>query len=172
MAPEEFAAYLGRLVEHYAASHVRAGRWTEEQSRGEARKEVDKLLPEGLRTAGHYLFDIVAGAPEQNVGVLWVAIEPRGAFVYDLEVDPAHRRHGYAAEAMRLAERVAREHGARRISLHVFGDNAGARRLYARLGYAETNVLMAKSLDEGSAAPPGPPESPGDRDPGSTSPSR
>jgi hypothetical protein len=36
--------------------------------------------------------------------------------------------------------------GLDRISLHVFGHNPGARRLYEKLGYETTNVYMAKQL--------------------------
>jgi predicted GNAT family acetyltransferase len=31
--------------------------------------------------------------------------------------------------------------------LHVFGDNEAARRLYASVGYLETNVIMLKRVD-------------------------
>ena len=44
------------------------------------------------------------------------------------------------------AEDYSRDHGAGTIKLHVFGDNTVARGLYTSLGYAETNVNMAKPL--------------------------
>ncbi len=144
-----FRPYVERLIRTYAADHVRAGTWTAEEAEVKARGEVEHLLPHGTKTPGHFLYTIAAGAPEVRVGIAWLAIESRGAFVYDLEVEPEHRRHGYAEAAMRALEPIAREHGADRISLHVFGDNLGARRLYERLGYAETNVRMAKSLGTG-----------------------
>ncbi len=43
-------------------------------------------------------------------------------------------------------EKIARDKGAQKISLHVFGYNLGARKLYTKLGYAETNVAMSKAL--------------------------
>ncbi len=147
LAEADLSGYLDRLVRDYAADHVRGGRWTEAESLTEARKEVDKLLPDGLASPDQFLFAIVAGEPEAKVGELWLALEPRGGFVYDLFVDERYRRRGYAEGAMRLAEGIARQKGARTLSLHVFGDNAGARRLYARLGYRETNVRMSKSLE-------------------------
>ncbi len=78
--------------------------------------------------------------------MIWLAIEPRGGFVYDLKVFEPFRRQGHAEHAMRLLEQVVRDHGAQKLSLHVFGDNHGARQLYVKLGYAETNVMMSKSL--------------------------
>ena len=153
MRAEEARPYLDRLIAGYAADHVRNGRWSPEEAPAEARKEVERLLPAGVDTPNHLLFRILAGEPETYVGELWIALEPRGAFVYDLEVAEPFRRRGYAEAAMRLAEEIAVYRGACKILLHVFGDNAGARRLYARLGYAETNVLMAKPLDGAARVP-------------------
>jgi ribosomal protein S18 acetylase RimI-like enzyme len=36
--------------------------------------------------------------------------------------------------------------GIQKVTLHVFGDNTVARSLYRKLGFVETNVVMAKSL--------------------------
>jgi ribosomal protein S18 acetylase RimI-like enzyme len=47
---------------------------------------------------------------------------------------------------MILVEGVARKNGALRLSLQVFGTNQGARKLYVKLGYVETNVAMSKPL--------------------------
>ena len=146
MEPSDYGPFMDNLLREYAADHVRAGTWSEQEGPTRAREEVGKLLPNGLSSAGHLFFSIRAGAPEEKVGALWLAIEPRGAFVYDLLVFEPHRRRGYAEAAMKEAEAVAVQKGARKLLLHVFGENTGARRLYAKLGYSETNVLMAKSL--------------------------
>jgi ribosomal protein S18 acetylase RimI-like enzyme len=146
MARAEFDPFLEHLLRSYAADHVRGGRWSADEAPEKARAEVGHLLPEGLATPNHYFFTIVADPGAEKVGVVWLAIEPRGAFVYDLEVHPEHRRRGYAEAAMRAAEVVAREKGSARIALHVFAENAAARRLYTKLGYSETNVVMAKPI--------------------------
>jgi len=146
MSAAEFRPYFETLVRTYAADNVRAGRWTEAESIAQSREQTEKLLPLGVNSPGHYLYTVVGGPRDEPVGVIWLAVEPRGGFIYDLQIAEAHRRQGYAEEAMRLVEQVAREKGAARIGLHVFGENAGARKLYQKLGYVETNVLMAKSL--------------------------
>ena len=146
MSSEDYGPFMEELIEGYAASHVRAGRWTPEEGVPEARKETSHLLPQGRDTPGHLFFTILSDAPETNAGALWLAAEPRGGFVYYLVVAPPFLRRGYAEQAMRLAEDVLREKGETRVSLHVFGDNVIARNLYKKLGYAETNVIMAKSL--------------------------
>jgi ribosomal protein S18 acetylase RimI-like enzyme len=144
--PSEFATYLDGSVRSYAEENVRAGRWSAEEALSEAQKQIQGLLPQGLHTPNNYFFSIRADPSGEPVGIIWLAVEPRGGFVYDLNIFEAHRRRGYAEAAMRQIEGVARDHGAQKISLHVFGDNSGARRLYLKLGYSETNVMMSKPL--------------------------
>jgi ribosomal protein S18 acetylase RimI-like enzyme len=146
MLPAVFEPYVENLVRTYAAENAKAGRWAEADALGESRKEIQRLLPAGRETPNHFFYSITTDPAEEKVGDLWLAIEPRGGFVYDLNVYEPFRRHGYAEAGMRLAEGVARDHGATKISLHVFAENAGARRLYVKLGYAETNVMMSKPL--------------------------
>ena len=84
------------------------------------------------------------------VGVAWFTIEDREpgrvVFIYDIEVDDAHRRRGYARLALREIEVFARERGCIGVMLHVFGDNTGARELYRSERFAETNVMMLKRV--------------------------
>jgi ribosomal protein S18 acetylase RimI-like enzyme len=154
MKPAEYDAYFEDLIQRYALENIRAGRWTEKDGAAEARKEVEKILPSGLQTANQFLFDITSGPADQRVGVVWLALEPRGGFVYDLQVFEPFRRKGYAEAAMRLLESVAQEKGAKKISLHVFGQNHGARALYAKLGFTETNVAMSKALTSDRSVDP------------------
>jgi ribosomal protein S18 acetylase RimI-like enzyme len=153
MSAAESELYLETVVRSFAEQNIQAGRWTSQDGLAEARKEFQRILPAGRETPNHFLFHIVPDGGGARVGWLWLAIEPRGGFVYDLEIEEAFRRRGYAEEAMRLAETVAREHGADKISLHVFATNSGARRLYVKLGYVETNLMMSKGL---SSSPVGP----------------
>ena len=146
MTDQEYSSLMDELYRTYAADHVRAGRWSEAESVQKSREEIGKMLPEGRKTADHLFFTIRAGPGDEPVGAVWFAFQPTGAFVYDLEIRSAFRRRGYAEEAMRALEPMARDRGSDHIRLHVFGDNDGARKLYRKLGYVETNVLMAKAL--------------------------
>lgn len=150
MVASEFDDYIDRTTREYAEDNVRAGRWTAAEALQEAGKQIRELLPRGIDTPNHFLFTIVAEPDAERVGILWLAVEPRGGFVYDLRIDESHRRKGYAEAGMRLAEDLVKNRGAKRISLHVFGDNGGARKLYAKLGYRETNVAMSKELSGGT----------------------
>jgi ribosomal protein S18 acetylase RimI-like enzyme len=146
MTPEEYGPYLGRLLPEYAAEHVANGRWSAEESMAGARREIDRLLPEGMATPNAHFLTVVAGAPEQPIGAIWLNVDRTNAFLYDLRIDEAHRRHGYARAALLALETYAKAQGAARIGLHVFGRNTAARDLYRSLGYGERDVVMAKEL--------------------------
>jgi ribosomal protein S18 acetylase RimI-like enzyme len=57
------------------------------------------------------------------------------------------RRRGYASRILELVEDKARELGAGKVELHVFGHNLGARALYEKLGYTATSIVMAKPMN-------------------------
>ena len=146
MTPEEYGPFMERLIPDYAAEHIVSGRWSAEDSLAGARKEVERLLPQGIATPNEHFLTLLGGTPEERVGYLWLHLDKNNGFVYDLWIAEPHRRKGYAREGMRAVEPYARERGATRIALHVFGHNAPARELYRSLGYGERDVVMAKDL--------------------------
>jgi ribosomal protein S18 acetylase RimI-like enzyme len=150
MTEAELQRYLEPAIVEYAQGHVKDGQWTEAEAVEKSRKEFRDLLPQGVATPNHYLFTLLNEA-QQPVGMLWFARrESQGhpmAFVYDVRIDEAFRRRGYASQAFREMENKVRELGWNRISLHVFGNNHAAIDLYTKVGYEVTNVLMAKTLD-------------------------
>lgn len=87
----------------------------------------------------------------QAVGYVWFTIEDRPpgrvVYIYDIAVDPEHRRKGHAQAALLAVEGYARGHGCIGVMLHVFGSNTRARQLYLKAGYEETNVIMLKRVD-------------------------
>lgn len=99
----------------------------------------DRLLPRSFRR----LVDAPSAACRVAVadGVLagyHVLLFRRGSTVarlYSIAVAPGFRGRGLAAILMRDAEEAARERGSRHLRLEVRADNAGAIRLYERLGY-------------------------------------
>jgi ribosomal protein S18 acetylase RimI-like enzyme len=146
----EFQAFLEPAIAEYAAEHIRGGRWSEAEAPEESRKEFMQLLPDGVHTAKQHLFSIRDEAGAQ-VGMIWFAERERGAdrsaFVYDVRIDEAFQRRGYATQAFQALERLVRDMGITAISLHVFGHNTAARALYEKLGFETTNVLMTKHIE-------------------------
>lgn len=114
-----------------------------------SREEIDKLLPLGLSTPLHHLY--IIQLDEIAVGEVWLSMKQGSTegigFICDLHVAEEHRHKGIASEAMRLLEGEAVGLGIKKLTLHVFGHNLGARALYEKLGYETTNVYMAKLLN-------------------------
>lgn len=150
MTQTDFLAYVEETVPAYAAEKVAAGQWSEGESLERSRKSFDEMLPQGLATPDNHLFTVREAATGIDVGMLWIAVQQRGAkriaYVYDVSIRPAHRRMGHAARAFRALEEKASSLGLDGIALHVFGHNRGAQALYAKLGYRPTNIHMFKEI--------------------------
>lgn len=149
MSESEYAAYVEEVVPSYAAEKVVSGQWTQEESLALSKQSFDELLPQGRQTPDNHLFTIL-DSQSVPVGMLWFAAQVRAgqriAYVYDVSIKPEHRRRGHAAGAFISLESKVCELGLSGIALHVFGHNVAAQALYARLGYAPTNISMFKPL--------------------------
>ena len=146
MTETEYTVYREYAVGEYAKDKIAAGNWKAEEGLALADKEFAQLLPDGVATANNFLYIIEDSSSEQRVGILWFAVNQSDSFLCEFEIDEAFRRQGYATQALAELEIVAREKGVEKIGLHVFGHNHGARALYQKMGYIETNVNMAKQL--------------------------
>lgn len=150
LSGERFPDFRAYLAKHYARDKVEAGAWSPEEAPRRAEADLDGLLPDGVNTRDHFLYSVRDASTSEEVGTLWLAIQNpdagRLAWIYDVEIFDRFRRKGYATRALEAAENEARELGADRIGLHVFGRNAAARALYERSGYAPTSIVMAKKL--------------------------
>jgi ribosomal protein S18 acetylase RimI-like enzyme len=148
MRPHEFPAFLDASKRFYARDIEEHGGQTAEFARRKSDEDHAAILPEGLATPGHAIF--VVEADGERIGILWVAERDqggrRGLYIYDIEIDEAHRGRGYGRATMLLAEDEAQRRGLNRVELNVFGGNEVARNLYRSLGYVETSVQMAKDL--------------------------
>ena len=145
-----FREYRRHLIRDYASDKARAGAWSKAEAENRATTEVDGLLPEGPATRGHFLYSVRDESIPAEVGILWVSPRDsavgRSLWIYDIVVHEAFRRRGYASRILDLVEDRAREMGAGKVELHVFGHNHGARALYEKLGYTSTSIVMAKPV--------------------------
>ena len=152
MRAEAYAAYLESSVAGYAEDNIAAGRWPRQGAVERSRASYLELLPHGLATPDNYLYEIMADEGGPVVGVIWFAVEMRHgvrtAFVYDLEIESAHRRQGHARRAFLALEALVAGLGLDSIGLHVFGQNHAAQALYSQLGYVVTGINMVKRFDE------------------------
>jgi ribosomal protein S18 acetylase RimI-like enzyme len=154
MTASEYAEWLVESIPAYAQDKVSSGQWSAEESLEQSRREHDELLPQGLETPDNHFFAIV-DARSVAVGMLWFAVttkfNARIAYVYDVSVRPERQREGHAKRAFLALEDEVQRLGLGGIALHVFGHNAGARALYAGLGYQPTNINLFKSLGAAAA---------------------
>jgi ribosomal protein S18 acetylase RimI-like enzyme len=162
MSLPEYERWLEATIPAYAADKVASGQWSQAESLARSKKEYDELLPQGRGTADNHFFTIV-DAQSAAVGVLWFAVKTRFdariAYVFDVAVQPERQREGHALRAFVALEDEVRRLGLSGIGLHVFGHNTGAHALYARLGFAATNISMFKPLSAaGVHAHPGRPD--------------
>ncbi len=150
-----FPVFFEIAVTNYAAENVLGGRWNAMDAPTLARDETRRLLAQGLATPDHHLFELHAGDDDTPVGFLWLAQLPRGqeqaVFVFQIHVEPEHRRRGHARAALQAAEAWARQRGAASLALHVFAHNTGARALYESLGLVVSSLNLLKRLDTPAA---------------------
>jgi ribosomal protein S18 acetylase RimI-like enzyme len=120
-------------------------------------------LPDMPRRYGEFLecqaegpdrFVLVAELDETVVGYVFAGLEgadymvlrgPAGA-VYDLVVDPDHRRQGIGATLLDAALKVLTARGAPRAVLSTAEKNVNAHRLFERNGFRRTMIEMTREL--------------------------
>lgn len=145
MNSDEYQTYLTSAIKYYAEEKVLSGNWKQEESIRKAEEEYTKLLPQGEKTEGQFLYTIRKG--NEAVGVIWLAQKSeKQGFIYDIHIVEKYQGNGYAKEALKQIEIVGQELGLKKIGLHVFGHNKVARGLYEKVGYETTNVLMEKDI--------------------------
>jgi GNAT superfamily N-acetyltransferase len=147
LTDDEVTAFLGAAVDRYAAERSASGEPADTALRI-AREQTDQLFPGGRPGPGQVLLRVLAG--DTAVGMVWIGPHPAGRpeawWVWYVEVDEAHRGHGYGRGAMEVAESEAKAHGATELGLNVFGGNTVARSLYESMGYQPTAINMRKEL--------------------------
>lgn len=148
MDDEEYAAYraasdLGYAQERFAS----AAAASLDEAISQAEEEMAQLLPDGPATDGHRLM-IVHDEDGLRLGLLWVHLGDQRGFIYDIEMDEGARGRGAGTQSLRAAAEMVREERLPVLALNVFGHNDGARRLYAREGYRETEVHWSASFPQ------------------------
>jgi len=145
---DEVTAFVTGQFEPYLKERIAAGDHPDD-ARRIAEEQTETLFPGGRPAPGQLVFRVIDDHGTA-VGSLWIGphTPPRhgGFWVWNVEIDEAHRGRGLGRAAMLLAEEAARAHGATELGLNVFGPNAVARHLYESLGYRTTAVNMRKSL--------------------------
>ena len=88
---EDFERFLEHEIGEYANDHVRNGSWSSEGALERSKTEFESLLPDGIHSKDQYLSSII-DEEKNKIGVLWVQVKDRIAFIYDFTIDEAFRR--------------------------------------------------------------------------------
>ena len=132
-ANEAHAAALVMLLDAYAQDPMGGGHPLNEFARA-------NLVP--ALAARPQAYSVLAFEADKPIGLV-NCIEGFSTFacrplvnVHDVAVLAQYRGRGVAASMLALAEELARERGACKMTLEVLQGNAGAVRLYGRIGFA------------------------------------
>jgi ribosomal protein S18 acetylase RimI-like enzyme len=146
----EFEEFLQRNIRHFARERVEAGDWTRREALRLSTRAHRSLLPQGLRTPSHQLRALVDARSGLRVGETWYQVRRIGSskelWVYWIGIREDQRRKGYGLAALRRLEEEARRRSVKRIALHVFGPNLGARALYAKAGFQVLEEQLGKAV--------------------------
>jgi RimJ/RimL family protein N-acetyltransferase len=143
---DELPGWLDGMRRFYVDDLVRHGGLTRVEAEAKSNAEHEALFPGGGPAAGNHLF-VVEDENGEPIGRLWFAERPFGLWLFAIELDERVRGRGLGRAAMLAFEARARELGAKKVALNVFGGNAVARSLYASLGYTAEAVRMGKRLE-------------------------
>jgi ribosomal protein S18 acetylase RimI-like enzyme len=143
---EDFERFLERGIRDYAEDHVRNGNWSPEGALERSRKEFEHYLPDGIHSQDQYLYSIT-DENGNKIGVLWVQVKDRKAFIFDFIIDEAFRGKGYGKQALAAMDEKLKSMNAESVELHVFGDNIAAQELYKKAGFQITGIHMKKILN-------------------------
>ena len=135
MTDAEFADWRAETVQGYAADISDSGSMSPGDAMTASIAEVDRLLPDGLRTERHSFLCLIAG--DEVVATNWIYHHrsPGVSWVYGVETHEGHRGKGYGRAAMIIGEQATLAAGDTHLGLNVFGHNAVAISMYESMGY-------------------------------------
>lgn len=150
MTQFEFDAYYPRALQRLADELGKARDLSPSKALELAKKSFDGLFPDGrIDVADQFIYNIDSNGT--RVGVLHLGIRRDGkhseAYVWDIEIQAAHRSQGHGKSAMLALEKVVGELGLKKITLNVFGHNTPAIELYRRLSYRPIAMTMTKVVE-------------------------
>jgi ribosomal protein S18 acetylase RimI-like enzyme len=97
---------------------------------------------------------LVADDAGEVIGYTYAGVEGRdymslrgpAGVLYDVVVDPAHRKHGVGRQLVEAALAFLKGHGSRQVVLSTATQNAAAQRLFESVGFRKTMIEMTTEL--------------------------
>ena len=149
MIKEDFEKFRESSILEYAADLSKSLDLDFKEAHRKALTSFDALLPDGITTKKNYFYNL-SDETGRMLGHLWFSVRDvmgkETLFICDITVRPEARGKGCGTFMLSWLEDEARRLGQKEISLHVFGHNPGAIKLYERTGYEITNLHMRKRI--------------------------
>ncbi|ASU39798.1 hypothetical protein hmeg3_16925 [Herbaspirillum sp. meg3] len=150
MTTADFERFVETSSADYAEQCRLTGLPSLETSQPEAFENLQVMLPQGPATPGQYLMLLQDEESGASVGQIWFGEvtedNETSAFLYDLMIDPAYRRRGFAAAALELLQEEVKLRGLGSLSLNVFAHNEAAQALYRKAGFIASEITMVRTL--------------------------
>jgi len=148
MTTEAYARFTKLSLLDFAEAKSRAERLTLTEGHRIAHDAWESLLPQGQQTPLHHF--CTAWKDGQDIGMVWFK-EERGwsspyGYLYQVWIWDEFQGKGWGEAVMNALETKLKEIGLPRLRLHVFAFNERARKLYEKMGYEATNLVMMKEL--------------------------
>ena len=110
----------------------------------------------GTQIGAPTAFVLVAERDGEVAGYSYAGVEEReymalrgpAGVIYDIVVDPGHRRHGIGGMLLSATVEELQRRGAPRVVLSAAEKNESAQRLFARAGFRRTMIEMTRELQQ------------------------
>ncbi|MEY4275548.1 MAG: hypothetical protein RIS26_11 [Actinomycetota bacterium] len=127
----------------YYEELIQAG-FSEEVAKRDASPNPENSIEYGKVSPGNHILEVVLEG--KDIGNVWLVDQGVEWWIYDIEIDEAHRGKGLGRLAMRAIESYVKEHGGTTVWLSVFGFNQTAQTLYLSEGFESARLQMKKRL--------------------------
>ncbi len=102
--------------------------------------------------ADDHLLAVAVSSADQVVGFISVAVQKHyidgiDAYIGELAVDTSCERQGIGQDLVAYAESWARTKGCERLTLQTGAANTGSRSFYAKLGFLEEDISLARPIE-------------------------
>lgn len=146
MNEKDYQDYMHFMLPDYAQDIATHFLISLETATEEAKQQMEKLLPDGEQTEGHYFYHVKK--ENEIAGYLWYNVNAKEnkAYLYHIFILEPFRKQGIAKVALTFFEEEAKKLEATSLGLNVFGSNENALQLYKKLGYFPAAISMNKVL--------------------------
>lgn len=150
MTKAQYDAFLNKMLPDYISGTMTALRMTKEEATAFAQNQINEILKEGQKTPNNFFYAITDENTQEQLGHLWLLLKEKSSeknlFIADIFVDEHSRGKNVGTETLKWIDDKAKELGCATVSLHVFGHNQKAFKLYEKMGFAPFSIQMRKVI--------------------------